>query len=162
VLERVACRYKVTFATTISRKRVDIRGQAISLIIGGPAAGDLPAHVRLRVVCALPVLRVTGAVRTVVLRLPATTLRVLPTPIATRALEWPGTAAFKSTACSWDAPRGQGRPSNTELHRYVRDFSVLYQSALHWRNDILNKLPKVVFVTCSAVNLHEAQRSGKA
>jgi hypothetical protein len=53
-------------------------------------------------------------------------------------------------ACSRDAS------SNTELYRYVCDVAVLYQSAFHWRNDILNKFPEVVFVTRSAMNLHYA------
>jgi hypothetical protein len=62
VLERIDCRYKLTFAATISRKWLDIRGLAISLNHWG---AQRPEIFRLTfacpVVCALPVLRVTGA-----------------------------------------------------------------------------------------------------
>ena len=45
---------------------------------------------------------------------------------------------------------------HAELYRYDREVAVLDQCAFHWRNDILNKLPEVVFVTRSAMNLHYA------
>jgi hypothetical protein len=52
--------------------------------------------------------------------------------------------------------RRQSRASNPELDRYVHDVAVLDQSTFHWRNDILNKFPKVVLLTRPAMNLHEA------
>ena len=42
------------------------------------------------------------------------------------------------------------------LYRYGRDLTLLYDSAFHWRNDILDKLSEVVFVTRSAMNLDNA------
>ena len=51
----------------------------------------------------------------------------------------------------------QARPaSKTELYRYKLEFAVLYQSPFRWRNFIPNKFPEVVFVTCSAMDLHHA------
>jgi hypothetical protein len=43
-----------------------------------------------------------------------------------------------------------------ELYGYDPDFAVLERSAFRWRNFILNKFSQVVFVTRSAMNLHEA------
>jgi hypothetical protein len=40
------------------------------------------------------------------------------------------------------------------LYRDVADFAVLNHSALHWRSNIFDKVPEVVFVTRSAMNLH--------
>jgi hypothetical protein len=51
---------------------------------------------------------------------------------------------------------GRWPRSKTELYRYIREFAVLYQSAFRWRNFILNKFPKVIFVTRSAMDLNYA------